>query len=120
LLGGEYQPEARVTTGALTRLCAAQYRADKCFVGVDGFTEDEGFWGADLARVDAARALAERAAHVAVLTESTKFLHAGAAWLMDARQVSRVYTDDGLSPGAEASLDARGIEVFKVAKSLEG
>lgn len=94
LLGGEYQHKSQVTIGTLVKQAATNFRVDKLFVGVDGFSVGFGFTGSDLMRADTVRSMAESAAEVFVLTESKKFEQSGTVSLFPLKAVSRVYTDD--------------------------
>ena len=59
LLGGDYQNDAQVLVGPILRICAAQFRVDKLFVGADGYVPKIGFTANDHLRVQAVRDMAE-------------------------------------------------------------
>ena len=97
LLGGEYQHKSQVTIGTLVKQAATNFRVEKLFIGIDGFSIGFGFTGSDLMRADTVRSMAESAAEVIVLTESKKFEQTGTVSLFPINAISRVYTDDRIS-----------------------
>ncbi len=93
ILGGEFQSVSQVNTGPITRLCAEQYMVDKLFVGVDGFDENYGFFGADILRTYAVKDMANCAKKVIILTISDKFKERGLVKLFKPEEVYAVYSD---------------------------
>lgn len=115
LLGGDFQKDAQVMVGPILRACAAQFYVDKLFIGVDGYSADLGFTGKDHLRVQAVRDMAEKADHVFVITESSKFSRHGVVPLsLPKEKTLTVITDAQLSEGAEETLIQAGIQVCKV------
>ncbi|MDR3146227.1 MAG: DeoR/GlpR family DNA-binding transcription regulator [Treponema sp.] len=115
LLGGEYQGEAQVLVGSITRRCAEVFFSEKFFIGTDGFTPKYGFTGRDHQRAQTVRDLAEQARQIIVLTESDKFFHQGTEGLVRTGDVARVYTDDKIPPETEACLSEQNVIIHKVA-----
>ncbi|MDR2471362.1 MAG: DeoR/GlpR family DNA-binding transcription regulator [Treponema sp.] len=116
LLGGDYQNEAQVMVGPITRLCAQGFTVDKLFIGADGFSESAGFTGKDHLRAEAVRDMAKQAAQVIVLTESEKFGKQGLTPLLPPGGIGAVITDSAIPPDREAFLTGRHIRVYKVGK----
>jgi DeoR/GlpR family transcriptional regulator of sugar metabolism len=114
LLGGEYQPEAQVLVGSITRKCAEIFFSEKFFIGTDGFIEGYGFTGRNHTRAQTVRDMAEQAEEIIILTESEKFSQRGTEGIVRAEDVTLVYTDDRISPEKEAFLNGKGIIVKKV------
>lgn len=114
LLGGDYQPEAQVTVGPLVEQGVANFFVDLLFVGIDGYTADSGFTGANHLRAEAVRAMARQAREVVALTESVKFPRQGSVHLLPTGDVSRVVTDSELPAPIEDHLTGAGITVTKV------
>jgi DeoR/GlpR family transcriptional regulator of sugar metabolism len=114
LLGGDYQPDAQVLVGPMTALCAGQFLVDRLFIGTDGYTARFGFTGRDHMRAAAVHAMARRAGHVEILTESEKFGRHGPVPLLDTTQVSAVWTDSALARSHLSDLTAAGIAVNTV------
>lgn len=111
LLGGDYQKESQVTVGPMTRNCAKAFFVDKLFVGIDGFTAKAGFTGGDMMRSEAAKAMADSANHVIILTDSSKFTKQGLVLQFRMDEVSRVFTDSGIRKETKELLEENGIQV---------
>jgi DeoR/GlpR family transcriptional regulator of sugar metabolism len=114
LLGGDYQNDAQVMVGPITRQCAQGFTVDKLFIGADGFSENSGFTGKDHMRSETVRDLAKQARQVIILTESEKFSKQGLVPLLPFSGTSAVITDSAIPPGTEQFLLDRGIRVYKV------
>ncbi len=113
LLGGEYQNEAQVMVGPITRKCAEVFFVDKLLIGIDGFTKENGFTGNDYMRCETVRDLAKQAKHILVVTDSTKFQQTGIVSLIDTPQVDYVYTDANIPNDIEAYLTSHNVTVVK-------
>jgi DeoR/GlpR family transcriptional regulator of sugar metabolism len=114
LLGGEYQPEAQVLVGSITRKCAGIFFSDKFFIGTDGFVDGYGFTGRDHVRAQTVRDMSEQAEEIIVLTESEKFFHRGVEGIVRAEDVAVLYTDDRIPPEKEVFLNEKGVVIQKV------
>lgn len=113
LLGGEYQNEAQVMVGPITRKCAEAFFVDKLFIGTDGFTKETGFTGNDYMRSEAVRDMAKQAANVIIITDSTKFSQKGVVSLIGTEKVNTVYTDFDIPSDIEEYLTLKNINVIK-------
>lgn len=113
LLGGEYQTESQVMVGSLVTKCIEGFFVDKLFIGTDGFSENAGFTGKDLPRAEAVQSMAEKANHVIVLTDSSKFSNQGVVSLLPLKKVSTVITDHDIQNEKETFLTEQGIKVLK-------
>ncbi|HHW49097.1 MAG TPA: DeoR/GlpR transcriptional regulator [Clostridiaceae bacterium] len=114
ILGGDYQHESEVLVGPLTRICLKQFHVDKVFIGVDGFSPSTGFTCVNLMRAEVARAMAERANKVIVVTDSTKFDKVGVACQFKPTETHMVITDKNLPEKHLQVLKDFGIEVILV------
>ena len=114
LLGGEYQKEAQVCVGPMTRKCVEAFFVDKFFIGADGFSKTSGFTGDDYMRSETVRDMAKQAQHVIVITESSKFQQVGLVNLLPTDQVSYVVTDQQIPLDSEDYLQSQNITVKKV------
>lgn len=112
VLGGDFQPEARVMVGPITALCSKQFFARVMFCGVDGMAEDYGFTVKDHLRAATVRDMAATAQNVYILTESKKFLTRGAAAQLSFEAVRGIVTDTGISQETKALLEEKGILVI--------
>lgn len=118
LLGGQYQREAQVMVGPMTRKCAELFFVDKLFIGIDGFMAESGFTGNDFMRCEVVRDMAKQANTVIVVSDSSKFSQKGTVRLLTMSEVSYVFTDDEILPEHEQILIESGIQVVKVKKGL--
>lgn len=114
LLGGEYQKEAQVVVGPMTRRCVEAFFVDKFFIGTDGFSKNTGFTGNDYMRSETVRDMARQAAHVIVLTESSKFQQVGLVNLLPTQDVYCVVTDGMIPQESEEYLQSQNVIVKKV------
>lgn len=114
LIGGDYQHESEVLVGPLTRICLREFHVDKVFIGVDGFSPNTGFTCVNLMRAEVARAMADRANKVIVVTDSSKFDKVGVACQFKPEEADMVITDMNLSEKHLQVLKGFGIEVVMV------
>ena len=114
LLGGDYQNDAQVMVGPITRECARGFTVDKLFIGTDGFSEN-GFTGTDHLRSEIVQNMARQAREVIILTESEKFSKRGLVPLLPFSGISAVFTDNLIPAEKEAFLSERGIKLYKIA-----
>jgi DeoR/GlpR family transcriptional regulator of sugar metabolism len=113
LLGGDYQNDAQVMVGPITRQCAQGFTVDKLFIGTDGFSEN-GFSGKDHLRAETVRSMVQQAREVIILTESEKFSKRGLVPLLPFSEIGSVFTDNLIPVEKEAFLAEQGIKVYKV------
>lgn len=114
LLGGEYQKEAQVVVGPMTRRCVEAFFVDKFFIGTDGFSRNTGFTGNDYMRSETVRDMARQAAHVIVVTESSKFQQVGLVNLLPTQDVYCVVTNGMIPQESEEYLQSQNVIVKKV------
>jgi DeoR/GlpR family transcriptional regulator of sugar metabolism len=114
LLGGDYQNEAQVMVGPITRLCIQGFSVDKLFIGADGFSTKTGFTGKNHLRAETVRDMAKQAFKVIVLTESEKFTKQGIVPLLPPGSVSTLITDSAIPPETERFLEEAGTKVHKI------
>lgn len=111
LLGGDYDVVSEVTTGPVTELCAKEYYVDKIFVGIDGYTEEEGFSNVNHTRCNTVRAMAKQADKVIVLTTSEKFGKRSVAKMFSTEEVYSVVTDSRLPKECQEILKKHHIKL---------
>jgi len=96
LLGGIYQRESQSLVGNLAKLCLANINFSKVFIGVDGFTVENGFTGRDMMRAEVNQEIIARASEVVILTDSSKFGKIALAKYCDAASIDYLITDNDL------------------------
>lgn len=111
VLGGEYQPDAQVTVGPITKSMLNNFHAQKLFIGVDGFDDQYGFYGNDIMRADTGIAMAENADQAYVLTDSSKFKTKSTVRQLSFQQVYEVITDNQLENATTEQLKKNHIKV---------
>ncbi len=111
LLGGDYQKESQVNVGPLVEQVVQRFFVDKLFVGIDGFDEQRGFTGSDLARSDTSRILSRCADQTIILTDSSKFNDRGVVAQFAFHEIAAIYTDKGISNDKKIFLEQLAIKV---------
>lgn len=114
LIGGEYQKESQVNVGPLVKQVISGFYVDKLFVGIDGFDQRRGFTGSDITRCDTTRMLATAAQQTIVLTDSSKFSQNGVVSEFAFDEISKVYTDAGISEEVLNFLTEQKINVTTI------
>ncbi len=114
LIGGEYQKESQVNVGPLVKQVISEFYVDKLFVGIDGFDQRRGFTGSDITRCDTTRTLATAAQQTIVLTDSSKFSQNGVVSEFAFDEISKVYTDAGISEEVLNFLTEQKINVTTI------
>jgi DeoR/GlpR family transcriptional regulator of sugar metabolism len=113
LLGGDYQNEAQVMVGPITRRCIQGFSVEKLFIGADGFSVKTGFTSKNHLRAETVRDMTKQALKVIVLTESEKFTKQGIVPLLLPGSVSTLITDSAIPPETERILEEAGTTVHK-------
>lgn len=111
LLGGDYDPVSEVTTGPVTQICAQEYHVDKFFIGIDGYTGENGFTNVNHTRCDTVRRMARQANKVIALTTSDKFGKRSVAHMFAPGDVHAVVTDAHLPQEYQENLHSHGIQL---------
>lgn len=114
LLGGEYQNEAQVLVGPITREILKNFHVDKAYVGIDGYTPETGFTGNNYMRADVVKGMAEQAEELIILSDSSKFGQKSLARLVPDEKVSIIITDEDINSEYLESLREEGIKVMAV------
>jgi len=73
LLGGIYQHTSETLVGKMTRSCIDQINIHKAFIGIDGYTGENGFMLRDLFRAEVSSHIIHKAEDVYIVSDSTKF-----------------------------------------------
>jgi DeoR/GlpR family transcriptional regulator of sugar metabolism len=111
LLGGIYQRESQSVVGNLTRLCLANINFSKVFIGVDGFTVENGFTGRDMMRAEINQEVVARASEVIVLTDSSKFGKIALAKYCEVGQIDYLITDGDIPDQFRGYFESSSIKL---------
>lgn len=114
LLGGEFQQDAQVTVGPLTKELIRHFRVRHAFVGTDGYDDELGFTGKDMMRSEVVQAMSEVSEKVVILTDSSKFTTTGTVRSFSLSQVSQVITDQELPEEYRIKLAKADVELTLV------
>jgi len=98
MVGGDYDPDASETLGALALQQIGHMHADHVVLTVGGIHE-EGIRDFDLREAEIARAMISNARRVTVLADSSKFQRAGIFDVAPMSRIDRIVTDVAPSPG---------------------
>ncbi len=113
LLGGEYQKEAQVNVGPITKKCAEVFHVDKFFIGIDGFSKDIGFTGNNYMRSETVKDLSAFANHVVVISDSSKFNKKSTVKLLPVNKIKAVITDNEISDDIVEYFKEHKIKLYK-------
>jgi len=111
LLGGNYQKKSHATVGPMTVSCLQNLKADRIFVGTDGFSLEGGFTADDLIRSQTLGEMIRKANRTYVLMDSTKFSKKGTVSFLPFSDVDTVITDSSIPESDQKFLSGSGIEV---------
>ena len=114
VLGGIYLPEFRSMVGPTTLRYLSDLRADKAFIGTDGFTIESGVTGSNLLEIEVDRAIAHAAREVIVVTDSSKLGGTGLATIIPVLKINKLITDTNAPIGLVQELRSLGVDVSLV------
>ena len=114
LIGGLYLPEYQTTAGPQAVAQLREMTADKAFLGIDGLTLEGGITTAHVLMAEMARAMAERARQVIVVSDSSKLGRAGFVPILPLPRVHTLITDTGAEAQFIAAVRSQGVEVMLV------
>jgi DeoR family transcriptional regulator of aga operon len=112
LAGGVLRHPSQSMQGPAAEASLERYLFDKLFLGVDGIDPDFGLSTHDEAEARLNARMIERARHVIVLADSSKFGRCALHRIATLERIDTLVSDASLAPGARAALAARGIEVI--------
>ena len=110
-LGGLYQHDSESLVGTVARMNIETLNFTRCFIGVDGFSSENGFTCSDMMRAEIASAAVARCPEVFVLTDSTKFGRIALTRICSPQEVHHLITDSHIPREYRAELEAKGVNV---------
>jgi DeoR/GlpR family transcriptional regulator of sugar metabolism len=114
LLGGIYQRESQSLVGNLAKMCLDAINFSKVFIGVDGFTVENGFTGRDMMRAEVNQEIISRASEVVILTDSSKFGKIALAKYCDSRDIDYLITDPDLPDEYRRYFESSSVNLILV------
>lgn len=112
LLGGEYRDAQRDFCGYITERAVSALRFTKCFIGVDGYSADDGLLADDFSTAGINRLVTQNSSYRILLADSSKYRRPAVVSYAPLSEVDCIVTDSGLSGEARAALDDAGIKVI--------
>jgi DeoR family fructose operon transcriptional repressor len=120
LLGGSFRPQSNAVVGDAALRALQQVYADKCFLGVDGFSLKCGLTTPVLAEAEIARLMLDRTrGAVVVVADSSKWGVVSNYEIGAIDQVHVLISDEALPAEAAAGLAGRGLRVVRASSDLD-
>ena len=112
ILGGIYQHDSETLVGKITRMCIDQINIHKAFIGIDGYTSEDGFTLRDMFRAEISSHIVQRAEEVYVVSDSSKFGIRGLTNICRLKDIHHVATDQGLAPDFQEEFRKAGVDLI--------
>lgn len=111
LAGGEYRPHRKDFCGYVTEKIIKEFHYNKCILGTDGFSVENGFSTTDFNTARICESAISRSDNVIVLMDSHKFDKSAAISYSNGENISAVVIDDGVSEEQKNLLSDVGVAV---------
>ena len=98
LIGGIFQKESETLVGSMVKEYLAYYNFSKVFLGIDGFTINEGVMCRDLDRADIMTEFIKKAEKVYILSDSGKMGVSAVRTVCGPEEIDCVVTDSAIAP----------------------
>ena len=112
ILGGIYQHDSETLVGKITKVCIDQVNIDKAFIGIDGYTTENGFMLRDLFRAEISSYIIRQARDVFVVSDSSKFGCTGLTSICQLKDIQHVATDGDLEEAYRKEMENAGIDLI--------
>jgi len=112
ILGGIYQHESETLVGKITKTCINQININKAFIGIDGYTTDNGFMLRDLFRAEISTYIIQKAQDVFIVSDSTKFGKEELTNICYPTDIQHIATNDDLSIQFQNEFRKTGIDLI--------
>ena len=114
VMGGILRPTSLSLVGPQAEHTLASLRADRLFLGVDGFDPDLGMTTPDLLEAQLNALMIRVSREVTIVADASKFSRRSVSLIGTLEAVHRVITDDRVPPEVVTALRARDVEVVTV------
>lgn len=114
VLGGTLSREASSTIGQQAEHQLGDFVAQKLFVGTQAMDAEHGLTDTTLEIAQVKRAMMRAAREVILLTDSSKWAHAGFIKVAPLTDIDVIITDTNLSAEARSAIERQGIELVLV------
>lgn len=112
ILGGIYQHDSETLVGKITRMCIDQVNIHKAFIGIDGYTTEDGFTLRDMFRAEISSHIIHKAEDVYVVSDSSKFGKKGLTNICELKDIHHIATDHDLAPAFREEFRKAGIDLI--------
>ena len=112
LLGGEYRAAQRDFCGYLTERAVSALRFAKCFIGVDGYSSDDGLLAGDFSTAGIDRLVTQNSSYRVLLADSSKYRRPSGVSYAPLSEVDCIVTDNGIGDNVRTSLEECGIKII--------
>ncbi|MBB6479794.1 DeoR/GlpR family DNA-binding transcription regulator [Spirochaeta isovalerica] len=114
LMGGLFQKESETLVGPLVAEYLSYYNFSKVFLGMDGFTSDEGLMCRDLERAEVMARFVEKGETIYVLSDSGKFGKTAVRTVCPPGDIDCIITDGNLEESYRTFFTGIGTEILEV------
>lgn len=111
LTGGKYQADSQVLVGSLAKKLLESFHVKYLFVGTDGFSMEDGFYNNNISRAEMGEMMAQKADHLIILTDSSKFSHESLIHQFSFEDVDTLITDSGIPEEAAKKIKKSNINL---------
>jgi len=112
ILGGIYQHDSETLVGKITKACIDQLNIHKAFIGIDGYTSEDGFTLRDMFRAEISSHIIQKAKDVFVVSDSSKFGCTGLTNICHLTDIKHIATNEDLDPGFQEEFRKAGIDLI--------
>ena len=114
LMGGIYQKQSETMIGPMVREYLTFYNFTKVFLGIDGFTMENGAMCRDLDRSEVMSEFVKKGEQVFILTDSGKIGKSAVRTICSPEEINCVITDTGIDDEYETLFKIKGIKLVTV------
>jgi len=112
ILGGIYQHDSETLVGKITKACIDQVNIHKAFIGIDGYTNEDGFTLRDMFRAEISSHIIQKAKDVFVVSDSSKFGCTGLTNICQLADIQHIATNSDLAPAFRDEFRKAGIDLI--------
>jgi len=112
ILGGIYQHDSETLVGKITKACIDQVNIHKAFIGIDGYTTEDGFTLRDMFRAEISSHIIQKAKDIFVVSDSSKFGCTGLTNICQLNDIQHIATNDDLDPVYKKEFNQAGIDLI--------
>ncbi len=112
ILGGIYQHDSETLVGKITKSCIDQININKAFIGIDGYTTEDGFTLRDMFRAEISSHIILKAKDVFVVSDSSKFGCTGLTDICQLTDIQHIATNADLDPAFQKEFREAGIDLI--------